>query len=137
MRTGRPREFYPVPLRQNLNNWPPATASLQALYAAWVWGRNSGDFSYASQHWSEARALFNARQGSIRYYADIGGLIGYYRLANALGDSAARAEAETATLQALSGGLNFTAFRQRAENDYPDPRLRTRRPAGTFRSSSA
>jgi hypothetical protein len=122
LRSGSARELYEVPFRAQLNNWPPPAANLSALYALWLWSRNTGDWTYAQSHWSQAKSFFQARQ-QIRYYADMAGMIGYYRLAVQFGDSDAQTQAQQAALTALQAGLDFDAFKNRAEADYPDPRL--------------
>lgn len=122
LRAGAAREYYAVLFRDELNNWPPPAANLSALYAVWLWSKNSGDWSYAQAHWNQIKSFFANRQ-SVRYYADIAGLIGYYRLAVHFNDSAAQTQAEQAALAALQAGLDFAAFAAAAEADYPDPRL--------------
>ena len=122
---GAPRERYAVPMRGQLNNWPPPAAPITGLYALWLWSRNTGDWSYAQAHWPQARSLFNSRQGSLdTYYANLAGAFGYARLAQHFGDSAAQAEASAAALSALQAGLDFPARQQAAAAAYLDPRQR-------------
>ncbi len=124
LKQGTARELYDVPIRTELNNWPPVDVNLSALYALWLWSKNTDDWSYAQAHWGEAKALFAARSNNIRYYADIGGLIGYARLAAAIdgAGSTTYRQAEAAAVQALEAGRDFDAFRERADNEYLDPR---------------
>lgn len=132
LRQGVARERYEVPLRGQLNNWPPVAANASTLYALWLWSKNINDWSYACNNWSAARSLFNARRNSVRYYADIAGLIGYARLAQGLrarncagvtsADYDAGYQAALAALQAGAGAANFNTYRARADNDYLDPR---------------
>nr|HMN62632.1 hypothetical protein [Anaerolinea sp.] len=122
LRSGSPRELNPIVMRAQLNNWPPVAANMSAIYAVWLWSRNTGDWSYATANWSQAQSLFNARKGSMNYYADIAGAIGYYRLATQLGKTTDATNGLNAAVAAMQNGLNFNAYRDRAMNDYPDPR---------------
>ena len=124
LRQGVARELYAVPWRTELNNWPPVDVNISALYALWLWSKNTGDWSYAQARWNDgsAAALFNARKDNMRYYADIAGAIGYYRLAEHFNDTAAKNAGSQAAVGAMQAGLNFDAFRQRAESEYLDPR---------------
>lgn len=122
LREGTARESYQVPYRSELNNWPPPAANLSALYALWLWSKNTGDWSYAQGHWNQITSLFNARKGSLVYYADIAGAIGYARLADHFGNTAAYQAAANAVVSAMQDGRDFTTFQARAAADYPDPR---------------
>jgi hypothetical protein len=118
---GTARERYAVPFRSSLNNWPPPAANLSALYALWLWSKNTGDWSYAQSRWSEATSLFNALQGSMTYYADISGAIGYARLAEHFGDSTAYQAGVQAAVSGMQSGLDFATFRDRGAGAYLDP----------------
>lgn len=132
LRQGVARERYAVPFRAQLNNWPPVAANLSAVYAVWLWAKNTNDWTYACAHWGEAKALFNARRNTTRYYADLAGLIGYARLARDLrtrgcaGVSAADYDtavaAALAVMEAGRGAANFGVYRDRANAEYWDPR---------------
>lgn len=132
LRQGVARERYEVPMRGQLNNWPPVAANASALYALWLWSKNTNDWSYACNNWNAAKSLFNARRSSVRYYADIAGLIGYARLAQGLrarncagvtsADYDAGFQAALNALQAGAGAANFNTYRARADRDYLDPR---------------
>lgn len=119
---GVPRERYAVPFRSELNAWPPPAPSFSVIYALWLWSKNTGDWSYAQSRWSEITALFNARRNQMLFYADITGAIGYYRLADRFGNAAAKQAGLQAAVNAMQAGLNFNAYRQRAEDMYQDPR---------------
>jgi outer membrane protein assembly factor BamB len=122
LRQGTARERYTVPFRAALNNWPPAGANISALYALWLWSKNTGDWSYAQSHWPQATALFNSRRTSMSYYADIAGAIGYARLAQHFGDTAAYTAGVQAAVAGMQAGLDFAGYRTRAANAYLDPR---------------
>jgi hypothetical protein len=132
MTQGVARERYAVPFRNQLNNWPPVGANFSAIYAVWLWSKNTGDWTYACTTWPQAKALFNARRNTIRFYSDIAGAIGYARLAKALrerncagvtdADYTTGLNAAVAALTAGQGAANFNLYAQRAENDYLDPR---------------
>jgi hypothetical protein len=122
LKTGVVRERYAVPFRSSLNNWPPPAASIQAIYALWLWSKNTNDWAYAQSTWTTAQSLFTARKGSMTYYADIAGAIGYARLASRFGDSAAVTEGTAAAVAAMQAGLTFDTFRTRAESEYLDAR---------------
>ncbi|BCX03352.1 MAG: hypothetical protein KatS3mg053_1290 [Candidatus Roseilinea sp.] len=129
---GVARERYEVPFRSQLNNWPPVGANISAIYAVWLWAKNSGDWAYACASWPQAKALFNARRGTMRFYSDIAGAIGYARLARALRERACAGVMEadvsagvSTAVSAMSAGMgptNFDAYAKRAERDYLDPR---------------
>jgi outer membrane protein assembly factor BamB len=121
LRTGVPREPYQVPFRQALDSWPPPGVALQTLYGLWLWSKNVGDWSYAGQVWPQARALLAAHPEPA-YYADIAGVIGYVRLAAALGDASAEATGRQVAVEFMRAGLQFDAFRLRAEQQYLDAR---------------
>ena len=123
LKSGVQREAYDVPMRSDLANWPPPAANLSALYSLWLWSKNTGDWSYAQAHWTQAKNLFQSRQGSIRYYADISGVIGYARLAQHLGHQADYQTAVQAAISSLQNGQNFPLFQARAAHEYPDPRV--------------
>ncbi len=129
---GVARERYEVPFRGQLNNWPPVGTNISAIYAVWLWAKNTGDWTYACMNWPQAKALFSARKGTMRFYADIAGAIGYVRLARALRECACPGVGEadvlagvSAAVSAMSAGMgaaNFNAYAGRAERDYLDPR---------------
>ena len=121
LKTGVHREFYDVPYRSSLNSWPPPARNLGTLYGLWLWSKNTGDWSYAQNHWSEATDLFNTRKNSILYYADIAGAIGYARMAQHFGYVSDYNAGVSVAISGLENGLSFTTFRTRAEMDYPDP----------------
>ena len=119
---GTAREGYEVPYRSQLNIWPPPAANMSALYSLWLWSKNTGDWSYVESHWADAQALFNARKDNMNYYADISGAIGYARMADHLGKTSDFSDGLGAAVAAMQAGLNFDSYRQRAENEYLDPR---------------
>lgn len=117
---GVAREYYEVPFRTSLNNWPPPAPNFSVLYALWLWSKNTGDWSYAQARWSEIKSFFNSYKNSYLYYADIAGAIGFARLASQLGTSADYQSGVQAALAGLQAGVNFQTFKSRAENDYKD-----------------
>jgi len=108
------RELYPMPpeIRQNLSNWPPPAASPTSLYAIWLWAKNTGDWELARTNWSGLTALYNSRRNELTYYADMGGVIGYARLARQLyGDSSlAYTQAVQVVVDALTAGKNIQRY---------------------------
>jgi outer membrane protein assembly factor BamB len=118
---GTSRETYAVPFRSSLNSWPPPAPNLSAIYGLWLWSKNTGDWSYAQSHWPEVKNLFEARRGSILYYADIAGAIGYARLASHFGYSADYQAGRDTAVAAMQAGLDFDTFQQRAASQYTDP----------------
>jgi outer membrane protein assembly factor BamB len=125
LKTGAARERYSVPFRSSLNNWPPVATNITTLYDIWLWSKNTGDWSFIESHWSEAKSLYNNRKGNIRYYSDIAGLIGMYRLAEHFQDSATMDDAKQVAVIAMQKGLDFNTYRVSAEQDYMDPRNQT------------
>ena len=121
---GVQRETYDVPFRQNLNAWPPPAVHISSLYAVWLWSKNTGDWSYAQQNWTEAKEVFNNSKGSLEYYADLAGVIGYARMAQHFGYTQDYNQALQAALAGMNAGLNFEAYKLRAEGQYKDPRGR-------------
>lgn len=101
MKTGIKREAYDVPFRDELNNWPPPAVNFSAIYSLWLWSKNTGDWTYAQDHWSDVQALFNSRRSRILYYADISGAIGYARLATHFGDNQAYQDGVQATVTGM------------------------------------
>ena len=120
LKQGVARERYAVPFRSGLNNWPPPAASMSALYALWLWSKNTGDWTYAQSHWTEATTLYNSRRGSMKYYADVAGAIGYARMAAHFGDTNAYNDAAQTAVAAMQVGQNFTTFRDYANGQYLD-----------------
>jgi hypothetical protein len=125
LRTGASRERYSVPFRNSLNNWPPVAANISALYDIWLWSKNTGDWSFIESHWSEAKSLYNSRKVNIKYYADIAGAIGMYRLTEHFQDNATMDDAKQIAVSAMQSGLDFNTYRTSAEQDYMDPRDQT------------
>ncbi len=109
-------------MRSSLNNWPPVAANMSAIYAVWLWSKNTGDWQYATDHWAQAQSLFNNRKGSMKYYADIAGAIGYYRLATQLNKPTDATNGMNAAVAAMQAGLDFNTYLNRGKTDYPDPR---------------
>lgn len=132
LRSGVAREPYAVPQRGSLNSWPTPAANISAIYGLWLWSKNTNDYTYACSHWANARVLYDSRKSNLRYYSDIGGVIGYVRLGQDLrakGCAAVTAAdvsgAITVAMNALQTGVGnaaFNAHRDAAENDYIDPR---------------
>jgi hypothetical protein len=122
LRRGTPREGYDVPFRNSLNSYPPPAASLSALYAVWLWSKNTGDWSFAQSHWADVTALFNARRTNMTYYSDIAGAIGYARMAQHLGHMSAYDDGVQAAVNAMQAGRDLTAYIDYARNQYLDPR---------------
>lgn len=122
LKTGRARESYTVPFRSGLSTWPPPGASIQSIYAVWAYGRYTGDWEYVRAHWGEIQSLFNRRRASINSYAEIGGAIGYARIARQLGYETEASAGESAATAAMQSGYDFVAWRDRANALYrPDP----------------
>ena len=68
-----------------INNWPPVSANITAIYGLWLWSKNTNDYSYAQSHWSQIQSLYNSRiQTRCVINSDLAGAIGYYRLATDL-----------------------------------------------------
>jgi len=123
LRLGQVRETYAVPYRGSLNNWPPAAANLNAIYAVWLWSKNTGDWEYARSQFDAARRLFDARVASAAYAGDLAGMIGYYRLAKALGDTAEANRAASAAVSFMNRVRSDPAsFLRAADQMYLDPR---------------
>jgi hypothetical protein len=121
LKQGVARESFEVAQRSSLNNWPPPGRNLSTLYGLWLWSKNTGDWSYAQSHWSEVVTLFNLRKGSILYYSDISGAIGFARLAAHFGYTTDYNNGVQAALAGMQSGLSFDTFRIRAETQFPDP----------------
>jgi hypothetical protein len=120
LKQGVAREYHTVAFRNNLNSWPPPAASMSALYALWLWSKNTGDWSYAQSHWADVTALFNALCSSMGYYSDIAGAIGYARLAAHFGYTSAYNSGTQTAINAMQAGLNFNGFATAANNQYLD-----------------
>lgn len=116
------RESYPVTFQPNC--WPPWDPPIMTLYALWAYARYTGDWAYVQNRWADIDALFDKKKGSIDNYAAISGAIGYARIAQHLGYSAAAAEGEAVAVQGMTNGLDFNRFLSTANARYPDPRNR-------------
>ena len=114
LKNSAPRELYRMPpeIRQSLNNWPPAAASPISLYAVWLWAKNTGDWDLVGNNWDALTALYNARRNQLTYYADIGGVIGYARMARQLyGESSqVYTQAVQVAVDALTYGKNIQTY---------------------------
>jgi uncharacterized repeat protein (TIGR01451 family) len=128
LKQGAARELYSVPMRAQLNNWPPVAASLNALYGLWLWSKNTGDWSYVQSHYSDIRGLFLSRtpmnhtSGKMDYASDLAGVIGFYRMATYLGKTSDVSQARTVALTAMADLRdNFSQYAQRADTEYFDP----------------
>ncbi len=129
LKSGQAREYYQDPIRSVLNNWPPVAVSLNTLYGLWLWSKNTGDWSYAQSKWSSAKSLMdsltpvNHSVGKMDYFADLAGVIGYYRMAQHFGNTTETARAKTVALGFMNDIIaNPTAYLTRADNEYLDPR---------------
>jgi len=117
------RETYPVTILPNV--WPPPAPSLSTLYALWTYGHATGNWEYLRAHWDEVDSLFNAKKTAIDTYADIGGAIGYARIARQLGFLEPAEEGKAVAIAGMEAGLDFSAFLETANVRYPDPRGQT------------
>jgi uncharacterized repeat protein (TIGR01451 family) len=129
LKTGQAREYYQDPLRSVVNNWPPVGTSLNTLYALWLWSKNTGDWSYAQSKWANAKSLMDAltplnhSAGKMDYFADLAGVIGYYRMAQHFANTTEAARAKTVGLAFMNDVIaNPQAYLTRADNEYLDPR---------------
>lgn len=122
LKEGVARERYQVPFRSELNSWPPPASNLSAIYALWLWSKNTGDWSYARGHWPDVASLFESRKDNLRFYADVSGAIGYARLAKTLGEDSAYQEGVQVALTGLEAGLDFAGFSDFAADTYLGPR---------------
>ena len=120
LKTGSSREIYPLTsaVRSQLNNWPPVSVNIAAIYGLWLWSKNTNDWSYASAHWANIQSLYTSRAGSLNYYSDIGGVIGYYRIADHLGKTSEKSAALGTAVAAMQAGLNFATYRDRANQKH-------------------
>ena len=121
LKNGSSRELNPIVMRPNLNNWPPVAANISAIYAVWLWSKNTGDWQYATDHWNQAQSLFNGRKGSMKYYADIAGAIGYYRLATHLNKPVDATNGMNAAVAAMNTGLDFNTYLRPRHGGLPRP----------------
>jgi hypothetical protein len=106
-------------------------ANITTIYSLWLWSKNTDDYSYAQSHWAQVQSVFTAHQNSLRYYSDLAGVIGYYRLATDLSnrDTASRASYQSAANLAMQAAVafmtsasNFNTYLALANTDFPDPR---------------
>lgn len=126
---GVAREAYAVPFRHDLNVFPAPAASLSSLYSLWLWSKNTDDWSYAKEHWDDAKSLFDLRGAEANSYSELAGMIGYVRLAKALNKTEDARTATEKTLGALKSAKDFDAFATRARKQYPNAVMN---PAGYF-----
>jgi len=115
---GTRREPYPVAVQPNV--WPPPAPPLSTLYALWAYADAIGDWGYLQDHWSQIKALFDNKKGEVDSYADIGGAIGYARIAAHLGHTAEAREGQDIAVTAMTAGQDFATFVEIANARYPD-----------------
>lgn len=120
MFNGTSRVGYTVPWPSEINIWPPPRPPLQTLYALWAYAEYTGDWAYLAPRWPAIKSFFDDRKGTVDSYARIAGVIGYYRIAQHFNKPTEAAEALAIAQTALTSGLDFAAFRTRANQLYPD-----------------
>lgn len=118
---GRPREWHPLSIREEVDNcWPPPAPPLQTLYALWAYARYVGDWDYLAARWAEIDALFDEKRTEIDSYAEIAGAIGYARIAARLGHAPEAAEGRAAATTAMQAGLAFADWLDAANTLFPN-----------------
>jgi len=88
------------------------------LYALWLYGDNTGDWSDIQPQWSSLKSIYSQIRSAYRTYELIGGAIAMSRMAHLFGDETASAQYENDALSFMTEGLNFETYRRNAHLDY-------------------
>jgi hypothetical protein len=86
------------------------------LYALWLYGHHSGDWSAIKAQWQNLQGIYAALAASPPTYELISGAIAMSRMARVFGDEPGRFAAEAAKL--MQAGTDFESFRRHAHVAY-------------------
>lgn len=104
------REYFNLPTsmqNQSFNEKP----GLEVCYAMWLYGSRTGDWDTVKKVYPELRKIFGlAGSKPVQRYSQIGGLIGFARIAKQLGEAGDVSAAEGKAVEALEKGKDFGSF---------------------------
>jgi hypothetical protein len=114
---GARREQFPLPPDLTYNLWPPLSPPIDNLYALWAYANATDDWGYVQGRWPTISGLYAAFavRGAVDTYGQIGGLIGFARIARHLGHEPEAQAAADLAARGLQSGADFSAFVQTAE----------------------
>jgi hypothetical protein len=119
---GTRRERFALPPDLTYNIWPPLNPPIDNLYGLWAYANATGDWDYVRGRWATISALYTSfvAYGPPDSYGQIGGLIGFARIARQLGhDPEAQIAADLAA-RGLKAGTDFAAFAKTADSRRPN-----------------
>lgn len=119
---GARRERFTLPPDLTYNLWPPLHPPIDNLYGLWAYASATGDWEYVQGRWATIVALYNASvaRGAPDSYGQIGGLIGFARIARQLGHQPEAQAAADLAVRGLKAGADFAAFARTADNRRPN-----------------
>jgi hypothetical protein len=111
------REQYALPADLTYNLWPPLRPPIDNLYALWAYANATGDWGYLEGRWPTISGLYTAfaTRGTPDTYGQIGGLIGFARIARHLGHEPDAQAAADLAVRGLRSGADFAKFVQVAD----------------------
>ncbi len=106
------RERYPLPPDLIYNLWPPLRPPIDNLYALWAYANATDDWGYVQGRWPTMSDLYaaSAARGVPDTYGQIGGLIGFARIARHLGHEPEAQGAADLAARGLQSGTDFATF---------------------------
>lgn len=112
------RERFSLPPDLTYNLWPPLLPPVDNLYALWAYANATNDWGYIQGRWPTAFALYTAfaTRGTPDTYGQIGGVIGFARIARHLGHEPEAQAAADLAIRGLRSGADFGTFVTSAES---------------------
>ncbi len=112
------RERFALPPDMTYNLWPPLRPPIDNLYALWAYANATDDWEYVQGRWPTASALYTAfaARGVPDTYGQIGGVIGFARIARHLGHEPEAQAAADLAVRGLQSGADFSAFVKTADS---------------------
>ena len=99
------------------NLWPPLRPPIDNLYALWAYANATDDWGYVQGRWPTISGAVHCVRGARvpDTYGQIGGLIGFARIARHLGHEPEAQAAADLAARGLQSGADFAAFVKTAE----------------------
>lgn len=97
---------------------PKYKATGTMLYALWLWGHHTGDWSLIKTQWTNLQAVFDELAASPPTYELISGAIAMSRMAGVLEDAPAQRRFAAEAVKLMQAGTNFASFRRNAHVAY-------------------
>lgn len=102
------------------NNLPYSAYKRHGIlfYALWLYGYETGDWSYIQSNWNEIKSIYTNISSSYHTYELLIGTVAMSRIAKQFGDESSRIQYENEAIGLMNEGLNFETFRSNAYLDY-------------------